>query len=115
MLNILASGTLVSDPVARTSAKGKPFATGTMRVPSEDADPVLMSLIAFSSTAVDTLLALTKGEALAVVGRAKLTAWEKNGEQHHGLSMVADQVMTVYQADKRRKRAAGGEGGQPDE
>jgi single-stranded DNA-binding protein len=106
VLNVLASGTLIADPVARTSAKGKPFATGTMRVPSEDADPVLMSLIAFSSTAVDTLLALTKGDALAVVGRAKLTSWTKDGEDRHGLSMVADQVMSVYQADKRRKRAA---------
>ena len=43
MLNILASGTLVSDPRHRTSAAGKAFATAEIRVPAEDADPVLVS------------------------------------------------------------------------
>ncbi|OFW00159.1 MAG: hypothetical protein A3G20_05105 [Acidobacteria bacterium RIFCSPLOWO2_12_FULL_59_11] len=109
MLNILASGTLVSDPRQRTTAGGKAFATGQMRVPAEDADPMLVSVIAFNADAVQALLALAKGDSCAIAGRAKLTSWEKDGEQRHGLSVTADQVLTIYQIEKRRKRAAASE------
>jgi hypothetical protein len=54
-----------------------------MRVPSEDAEAMLVSLIAFSSSAVEALLALTKGDPLAVVGRASLKSWEKDGRAAH--------------------------------
>ena len=37
--------------------------------------------------------------------RAKLTSWEKDGEEKHGLSVVADKVMTAYAAGKARKAA----------
>lgn len=106
MLNVLASGVLVAQPQRRTSAAGKDYATCTMRVPVDGADAVLCSLIAFAPDAVDSLLALGKGDALAVAGRAKLSIWEKDGEQRHGLSVVVDQVLTMYQIEKRRKRAA---------
>ncbi|OFW14501.1 MAG: hypothetical protein A3H27_06610 [Acidobacteria bacterium RIFCSPLOWO2_02_FULL_59_13] len=106
MLNILVSGTLVSDPRQRTTAAGKAFATGQMRVPAEDADPMLVSIIAFSSDAVAAIMALQRGDSCAIAGRAKLTSWEKDGEQRHGLSVTADQVLTIYQIEKRRKRAA---------
>jgi single-stranded DNA-binding protein len=107
MLNILASGTLVSDPRQRTTAAGKAFATGQMRVPAEDAEALLVSIIAFNADAVTGLLALSKGGALAIAGRAKLTSWTgQDGAEKHGLSVVADQVLTIYQIEKRRKRAA---------
>jgi len=77
-----------------------------MRVPAEDAEAMLVSVIAFAADAVTGLLALSKGDALAIAGRAKLTSWEKDGEEKHGLSVVADQVLTIYQIEKRRKRAA---------
>ena len=105
MLSVLASGTLVSDPRQRTSATGKAFATGQMRVPAEDADP-MHRVIAFAADAVQALLALQRGDSCAIAGRAKLTSWEKDGEQRHGLSVAADQVLTIYQIEKRRKRAA---------
>jgi single-stranded DNA-binding protein len=103
MLSILASGTLVADPVSRTSAAGKPYATCTMRVPCEDSDAVLVSIITFASDAVAALLALAKGDSCAIAGRAKLTAWEKDGTEHHGLSVVADRVLSAYAAGKLRK------------
>lgn len=105
MLTVLASGTLVRDPQQRTSAAGKAFATALMRCPAEDAEPTLLSLIAFSEAAVRALLALQQGDALAVAGRAKLTSWERDGEQRHGLSVVADQVLTAYHVEKRRRQA----------
>ncbi len=109
MLSVLASGTLAADPKARTSASGKAFATALLRVPSEDAEAMLASVITFDSGAVAALLALSKGDALAIAGRAKLSEWTKDGEQKHGLSVIADKVLTVYQAGKLREQARGAE------
>lgn len=105
MLSILASGTLVSDPRERMSTTGKTYCTASMRVPAEDSDAMLVSIIAFASDAVAALLALSKGDSVAIAGRAKLSTWEKDGEQKHGLSVVADKVLTVYAAGKQRKVA----------
>jgi len=110
MLNILATGTLVSDPRQRITAAGKAFATCQMRVPAEDSEATLVSAIAFNVDAVAAILALTKGDSCAIAGRAKLTSWEKGGEKRLGLSVVADQVLTIYQIEKRRKRATAAEG-----
>jgi len=105
MLNILASGTLVNDPVERRSVTGKPYCTASLRVPAEDSEAVLVSVIAFAGDAVQALLALQRGDSVAVAGRAKLSSWEKDGEQRHGLSVVADKVLSVYQIEKKRRQA----------
>lgn len=105
MLNTLASGTLIADPRRRTSANGKDYATAALRVPLEDGDALIASLICFDEHAVTALIALTKGDSCAIVGRAKLSTWEKNGEQRHGLSVTVDRVLTVYAAGKARKAA----------
>jgi len=103
VLNVLASGSLVRDPQRRYSSAGKPYATGLARIPVEDGEPMLVSLIAFERDAAAALLALARGDALAVAGRAKLTSWQKDGEDHHGLNIVVDRVVTLYQIDKRRR------------
>ena len=106
MLNILATGTLISDPQRRTSAKGATYATGSLRVPSDGADAVLVSLIAFATDAVDALLAHSKGDALAVAGRAKLSSWTgRDGNEAHGLSVVAERILSPYMLDKKRTAA----------
>ena len=75
MLNILATGTLVSDPMQRQSAAGKAYATASMRVPTEDGEAMLASLIAFNADAVTSLLALSRNDPLSVAGRAKVSEW----------------------------------------
>jgi single-stranded DNA-binding protein len=105
MLNVLATGTLVSDPKSRLSTNGKSYATASLRVPAEDAEAMLISVIAFNVDAVVAILALTKGDSCAIAGRGKLTSWTKDGEEKHGLSVTADKVLTVYQAGKVRKAA----------
>lgn len=105
MLTVLCSGTLARDPQARTGAAGKPFATALMRTPCEDAEAILVSVIAFDPQAVRALLALSKGDAVAVAGRAKLSTWQKDGETRHGLAVVGDQVLSVYALNQRRKAA----------
>ena len=103
-LTLLATGTLLRDPVARTSAAGKQFCTALMRVPGEGEDAVLCSLIAFHPDAVRSILALSNGDAIAVSGLGKLTSWTKDGEEKHGLGVTVEAVLTAYQIDKKRQQ-----------
>jgi single-stranded DNA-binding protein len=106
MLSILASGSLIADPKQRTGSSGKPFATAQARIPSDgEAASVLLSIIVFRETAMQALLALDQGDAIAVTGRAKLTTWQVNGGERHGLSVVAEQVLSAYMVEKRRSAA----------
>lgn len=106
MLNVLASGALTRDPQERTAANGNPYVTAMLRVPVEDGEALFVSLIAFEAQAVEALLALAKGDSVAVAGRAKLSEWTgKDGAEKRGLSVVADRVLTAYQAGKLRKSA----------
>ncbi|OGA72885.1 MAG: hypothetical protein A3G81_22510 [Betaproteobacteria bacterium RIFCSPLOWO2_12_FULL_65_14] len=105
MLSVLCSGTLTRDSQERTSAAGKAYCTALVRVPCEDADAMLCSVIAFAPDAVRGLLALTRGDAVCIAGRAKLTSWSKDGEEKHGLSVVADRVLSAYAAGRARKAA----------
>jgi single-stranded DNA-binding protein len=98
----LVSGELVADPARRTGAKAD-FATGTLRVATDDS-AILASMIAFGEAA-ETLLSRTQGTALAVSGRAKLTAWiGKDGGERHGVSIVVEQITSAAAA--RRAEAA---------
>ena len=67
MLSILASGTLITDPVSRTSTTGKTYATASVRVPAEDADAMLVSVIAFAADAVAAILALAKRDFCSAI------------------------------------------------
>jgi single-stranded DNA-binding protein len=96
-LHVLCSGTLHADPVWRTTAAGKAYATCRMRVPCEDADSLLVSVVAFSKPAVEALLAHGRGDAIAVTGRAGIKAWTgKDGQERHGLSIVADACCLLH-------------------
>jgi single-stranded DNA-binding protein len=101
-LFILATGALIADPQRRTSQSGREFVTATLRTPTEE-DAVLVSLIAFDAEACAGLLNLTKGDSRSITGRAKFTSWTgRDGEQRHGLSVVAERVMSGYEVNKRR-------------
>jgi len=65
MMYVLATGTLIADPVRRSGAKGD-FATGTVRVATDDG-PILISLIGFGAVA-EQLLRHSIGNAVAVSG-----------------------------------------------
>jgi len=104
----LASGTLIADPQKRAGANGKPFTTATLRTPTDGEEgAVLVSLICFDVDAQAVLAGLSKGDAISVTGRAALKSWTgKDGDLRHGLSLVADRVMTAYQVRKARGSAA---------
>jgi single-stranded DNA-binding protein len=64
-----------------------------------------VSVITFASPSVAALLALRKGDACSIAGRASLRTWEKDGETKTGLSAVADRVLSAYAAGKARKQS----------
>src|SRR4051794_34110567 len=106
-LHILATGSLIADPIERTGAKGN-FATATLRVSTDDG-AILVSLIAFGTTA-ETLLEHKQAATLAIAGRARLTSWTgKDGAECHGLSVVAEQVASASaarRAETKRRQAS---------
>ncbi len=102
MLAALASGNLIADPQRRSGAKGA-FATALMRVATSDGSQ-LVSAIAFGDAA-EQLLALTKGAAVAISGRANINTWtDRSGAEKNGLGIVVDQIATIR--PRRRPDAA---------
>lgn len=99
----LVTGKLIADPERRTGAGGKPYTLAKLIAHDGEADS-LVSLIAFGSAA-EQLGALTKGDALAVNGRAKAKTWQAgDGSTRAGLSVTADAVMTPYQLTRKRAK-----------
>ena len=114
-LDILATGMLVSDPQRRTGQSGKPFATALLRVPCEDAERALVSVIVFNASILEATMAHAKGDTIAVAGRAKLSSWsDKDGDAKHGLSVVADRCLTPYAVTQQRRRERGETETEPD-
>jgi single-stranded DNA-binding protein len=110
-LYVLVTGPLIAEPQRRTGASGKDFATGTLRVATDD-DSILVSVIGFGDAA-EMLLAHRHGSTLAVSGRAKLTSWrgKSDDKEHHGLSVVIEHIASASaarraDAERRRERRA---------
>lgn len=104
MLSVLVQGRLTTGPRTREAANGNAFTTAQLACDT-DGGSVLVSVIAFG-VAGERLAELRKGESVAASGNAKLTTWEKSGEQHSGLSVTAAEVLSVYVSRQRRKSAA---------
>ena len=95
MIRALVTGSLYGDPQTRTSQAGKSYVTAKVRADGKDGVSVWCSIIAFGELA-DRLMTLGDGAALAVSGKAEINGWlDKQGEPRAGLSLVADEVVTL--------------------
>lgn len=95
MIRALITGTLYGTPQARTAASGNQYATAKLRADGKDGTSAWCSVIAFGEVA-DRLLTLGDGAALSISGRAEVNAWlDKQGEPKAGLSLVADEMVTL--------------------
>ena len=77
MIRVLTTGTLYADPQSRTSQSGKPYATAKLKADGKDGTAVWVSLVAFAELA-ERLATLKAGAAIAVSGRAELSAYTCN-------------------------------------
>jgi single-stranded DNA-binding protein len=74
MIDSLITGKLIRDPALKTGASGKPYCNFLLSVPTGDAEPVIVSGIAFADVA-ERIGRLNKGDALSVAGSLKPSEW----------------------------------------
>lgn len=102
MIRALIQGDLVGDPVERSTAKGSTFVTATVRVPAGN-EALFVGVACFEATGCERLMKLRKGASFAAAGTLEATEWSgKDGETRKGWRLTATEVLSVYQARKRR-------------
>jgi single-stranded DNA-binding protein len=98
----LITGKLIADPEQRTGQSGKPYTRATVAAHDGDGD-ALVSVMAFG-TVGEQLAAMTKGDTVALNGRAKLNSWTgRDGVTRTGLSLTADAMLTSYHLKRKRQ------------
>lgn len=104
MLDALITGKIHGTPARRTGPSGKPFTVCKVRAPLSDNDAIFVSVITFSVSVGDALLALGEGDAVSLTGSVVPKVWQPTGGQPKpALDMIASGILTVYQIDKKRK------------
>jgi single-stranded DNA-binding protein len=107
MLSALITGTIASDPKHGTSKSGTTWSSCVVRVPcgqnkeTGDAESAFVQVAAFGSHA-EALARLGKGDSISAQGQLKPTVYQKDGQERHGLSMTANQLLTEYAIRKKR-------------
>ena len=116
-IDCLIQGRLHRTAQQRTSKTGSPFVTATVRVPTKDGGSLFASVIAFSATACQSLLALADGDAVALSGEATLKLYQPKdgGEPRPSLDLLAHQILTPYHVKRRREAMTGNRDERPTE
>lgn len=103
MIAAMIQGELVADPVRRQTAKGTEFVTASVRV-AAGAEALFIGIACFDDTGCERLAKLRKGAAVAAAGTLETNVWQtKEGEERRGWRLTATEVLSVYQARKRRE------------
>jgi single-stranded DNA-binding protein len=107
MIDALVAGKLLGQPAERTARNGSRYATCKVRASMRGDESVFVNCIAFSTTAVDVLLALSDGDSIALSGELTVKVYTaKDGTPKPSLDLLAHVVLTPYHVS--RKRAAAG-------
>ena len=105
MIDALICGRLYGKPVEKLSKAGKPYFTARVRVPTRDGEAQFVSIIAFSRTVGEALVALDDSDAVALSGELTLSAYlDKQGQPRPGAELLAHALLSEYHV--QRKRAA---------
>lgn len=107
MISALITGSIVSDPRSGISKSGTEWSNCVVRCPcgqnreTGDAESAFVQIAAFGSEA-GKLARLTKGDSVSAAGALKPTTYQKDGQERHGLSLTATEILTAYQIKQRR-------------
>jgi single-stranded DNA-binding protein len=103
MIACLISGKLYGDPQPRTGRNGCAFLTAKLRA-TVAGESLWVSLISFSSSAIEALSALADGDPVSVAGEATLRTWtDKAGAVKPAMDCTVHQVLTPYHVGRKRK------------
>lgn len=108
MMAALIAGELSTEPAERTASNGNRYWTASARV-ATGGEPVFVSIATFDPRAGERLMQLHKGSSIAAVGTLEATAWtdKATGAERKGWRLLAHEVLSVYQACKRRDAGEG--------
>lgn len=82
---------------------GKPYVKATLTTVADDGRQFIR-VSAFQPEPIEALLRLAVGDAVSIAGTVKFRAYvAKSGEPAVGVDVVADKVMTAYEAGRLRK------------
>lgn len=109
MIDALLAGKLHAACSERTSANGKMFVVGKLRVSQENGDQLFVSLIAFRDSAKTALLALDDGDACSVAGSLTIAVWSgtADGVARPSAQVRVDAVQSVYTIERKRRAVRG--------
>lgn len=103
MIEGLVTGTLVGMAEQRQGKKDTSFVVAKVKATPGEGESLIVNVIAFAAEACAALLALDEGDTLALSGALTPKVWtDKQGNTRPALDMVASQVLTVYQVDRKR-------------
>lgn len=104
MIDGLISGRLVGASQARTGQGGRRFVTAKLRVPASDGGVVFASVITFSQSTGDALLALEEGDSVTLTGSVVPRVWtDSHGEPRAALDVKAHAALTAYHVRRKRR------------
>ena len=115
MIDSLISGRLVRDPQIKTSSNGNQYVQFLMSVSMGEADTQIVSGVGFDESVINKINLLKKGDSLAIAGALKQTEWtdRATNELKHGLSIVANNSLSVYDIQKRKPKPEPDQAGKP--
>lgn len=109
MIAAMVSGTLAGDPLERASAKGTRYATASVRC-SVGTESIFIGVAAFDDDVIARLMRLSKGSPITAAGKLELNAWtDREGRERRDWRLTASEILSPYQAKKRRSSEEGGE------
>ncbi|RQS22866.1 MULTISPECIES: single-stranded DNA-binding protein [unclassified Burkholderia] len=104
MIDGLVSGRLVGSAQARTGQNGRRFVTAKMRVTANDGGALFASIITFSESTGDALLALNDGDSVSLSGSVVPKVWQdRHGDARIGLDVTAHAAVTAYHVRRKRR------------
>jgi single-stranded DNA-binding protein len=108
MIDVLIRGRLVADPERKLTKAGRGYATARLSATDREGGEHLVLLTVFDDGAVRALLALAKGDTLAVAGELSAGVWTpEGGEPRPSLRVLVHRVLTPYAVQRRREAASG--------
>jgi single-stranded DNA-binding protein len=106
MIDALVGGKLWKQAERRRSANGNDYVLAKVRAADGDGEGLFISVIAFSHSAQEALLALDDGDSVSLAGTLKIGTYETRDGVKPSVSMTAHRVLTSYHVTRTRKAVA---------